>query len=143
VNDPAGYYAYGKKVDDLAKNLLAFKNDLQRRSLWDSTAIVLLSEFGRTIRENGSQGSDHGRGGAMLLLGGALRAHADPAYLGLRSLSLPATFDASSALDVVHDYRVVMAEILERHLGLPQTTALGLFQPAASVRASDYLNVVR
>jgi uncharacterized protein (DUF1501 family) len=143
TNDPAGYYAYGKKVDDLAKNLVAFKNDLLRRGLWDGTAIVLMSEFGRTVRENGSQGTDHGRGGAMLLLGGAMRSHSDLAYRGLRSISLPAAFDGSTALDVVHDYRVVMAEILERHLGLAQATVVGLFRPAASVRASDYLNVVR
>jgi uncharacterized protein (DUF1501 family) len=143
TNDPAGYYAYGKKVDDLAKNLVAFKGDLQRRGLWEGTAMVLMSEFGRTVRENGNHGTDHGRGGAMLLLGGAVRGHSDPAYRGLRSISLPASFDASTALDVVHDYRVVMAEILERHLGLAQATALALFRPAASVRASDYLNVVR
>ena len=143
TNDPIEFHAYGKKVDDLAKNLLAFKNDLQRRGTWATTAIVLLSEFGRIIRENGNQGSDHGRGGVMLLLGGAMRAHADTAYRGLRSFSLPTSFDESTPLDVVHDYRVVMAEILERHLGLPQATALGLFRPAASVRASDYLNVVR
>jgi uncharacterized protein (DUF1501 family) len=143
TNDAIGYYAYGKKVDDLAKNLVVLKNDLQRRGLWDGTAIVLMSEFGRTVRENGNLGTDHGRGGAMLLLGGAIRGHSDPAYRGLRSISLPAAFDGSTALDVVHDYRVVMAELLERHLGLAQATVLGLFRPAASVRASDYLNVVR
>jgi uncharacterized protein (DUF1501 family) len=143
TNDPAGYYAYGKKVDDLAKNLVAFKNDLQRRGLWDGTAIVLMSEFGRTVRENGSQGTDHGRGGAMVLLGGPMRGHSDPLYRGLRSISLPTAVDGSTALDVVHDYRVVMAELLERHLGLAQATVLGLFRPAASVRASDYLNVLR
>ena len=143
TNDPAGYYAYGKKVDDVAKNLVAFKNDLQRRGLWDGTAIVLMSEFGRTVRENGNHGTDHGRAGAMLLLGGAMRGHTDPAYRGLRSISLPATVDGSTALDVVHDYRLVMAEILERHLGLPQATVIGLFRPAASVRAVEYLNVVR
>src|SRR6185369_12002832 len=48
TNDPTGYSAYGKKVDDVAKNLVAFKSDLQRRGLWDDTAVVLMSEFGRT-----------------------------------------------------------------------------------------------
>lgn len=143
TNDPAGYYAYGKKVDDVAKNLVAFKNDLQRIGLWNSTAIVLMSEFGRTVRENGNQGTDHGRAGAMLLLGGAMRPHADVGYRGLRSISLPTSFDESTALDVVHDYRSVMAEIFERHLGLSQSTALTLFRPEASVQARDYLNVVR
>ncbi|MCW1951907.1 MAG: DUF1501 domain-containing protein [Octadecabacter sp.] len=40
---------------------------------WDKTAVLCLTEFGRTARENGSGGTDHGTGGAMLYAGGALR----------------------------------------------------------------------
>ena len=42
-------------------------------SAWDKTAVLCLTEFGRTARENGSGGTDHGTGGAMLYAGGALR----------------------------------------------------------------------
>jgi len=41
--------------------------------VWDKTAVLCLTEFGRTARENGSGGTDHGTGGAMLYAGGALR----------------------------------------------------------------------
>ena len=41
--------------------------------VWDKTAVLCLTEFGRTARENGSVGTDHGTGGAMLYAGGALR----------------------------------------------------------------------
>lgn len=41
--------------------------------VWDKTAVLCLTEFGRTARENGSMGTDHGTGGAMLYAGGALR----------------------------------------------------------------------
>lgn len=41
--------------------------------VWDKTAVLCLTEFGRTARENGSKGTDHGTGGAMLYAGGALR----------------------------------------------------------------------
>jgi uncharacterized protein (DUF1501 family) len=41
--------------------------------VWDKTAMLCLTEFGRTARENGSLGTDHGTGGAMLYAGGALR----------------------------------------------------------------------
>lgn len=41
--------------------------------VWDKTAVLCLTEFGRTARENGSNGTDHGTGGAMLFAGGALR----------------------------------------------------------------------
>jgi uncharacterized protein (DUF1501 family) len=41
--------------------------------VWDKTAVLCMTEFGRTARENGSKGTDHGTGGAMLYAGGALR----------------------------------------------------------------------
>lgn len=41
--------------------------------VWDKTAVLCMTEFGRTARENGSAGTDHGTGGAMLFAGGALR----------------------------------------------------------------------
>ncbi|MEO3479100.1 DUF1501 domain-containing protein [Phaeobacter sp. CAU 1743] len=41
--------------------------------VWDKTAVVAMTEFGRTARENGTGGTDHGTGGAMLLAGGAIR----------------------------------------------------------------------
>ncbi|WP_172326803.1 DUF1501 domain-containing protein [Mangrovicoccus sp. HB161399] len=41
--------------------------------VWDRTAIVAMTEFGRTARENGTKGTDHGTGGAMLMAGGAVR----------------------------------------------------------------------
>ncbi|MCD9149520.1 DUF1501 domain-containing protein [Pseudophaeobacter flagellatus] len=42
-------------------------------TVWDKTAVVAMTEFGRTVRENGTGGTDHGTGGAMLLAGGAIR----------------------------------------------------------------------
>lgn len=41
--------------------------------VWGKTAVLCMTEFGRTARENGSRGTDHGTGGAMLYAGGALR----------------------------------------------------------------------
>ena len=142
-NDPAEWYGLAKKVDDFAKNIVAFKNDLVRRTAGTGTAIVVISEFGRTVKENGDRGTDHGRGGLMLLLGGAIRRHSDAAYLGLRALTIPASADSSTALAVTHDYRVVMAELLERHLGLTRSSALALFRPEGTVSAANYLNVLR
>jgi uncharacterized protein (DUF1501 family) len=42
-------------------------------AVWQKTAIVAMTEFGRTVRENGTGGTDHGTGGAMVLAGGAIR----------------------------------------------------------------------
>ncbi len=41
--------------------------------VWGKTLLLAVTEFGRTVRENGSKGTDHGTGGAMLLAGGALK----------------------------------------------------------------------
>ena len=41
--------------------------------VWDKTLVLAMTEFGRTVRENGSRGTDHGTGGAMLMAGGALK----------------------------------------------------------------------
>ena len=41
--------------------------------MWSKTAVLCLTEFGRTVRENGSRGTDHGTGGVAIFAGGALK----------------------------------------------------------------------
>lgn len=55
----------------LADTILALQSGLG--PLWDRTAVLCMTEFGRTVRENGSGGTDHGTGGVMLYAGGAMR----------------------------------------------------------------------
>ncbi len=55
----------------LASTLLAIRDGLGRA--WDTTLVLAMTEFGRTARENGSTGTDHGTGGMMIAAGGALR----------------------------------------------------------------------
>ena len=59
------------RLKDLSGTLLEMKAGLGRN--WDNTLVLAITEFGRTARENGSGGTDHGTGGAMLLAGGALK----------------------------------------------------------------------
>ena len=56
----------------LERIVLRLRGDLGAQ-VWGRTVLVALTEFGRTVRENGSRGTDHGTGGAVLLAGGALR----------------------------------------------------------------------
>ena len=60
-----------RSLDDLAGNILALREALG--PVWEKTAVVAMTEFGRTARANGTGGTDHGTGGAMLFAGGALR----------------------------------------------------------------------
>jgi uncharacterized protein (DUF1501 family) len=55
----------------LAKTILTLRDGLG--PVWDKTAVLCMTEFGRTARENGTRGTDHGTGGAMIYAGGALR----------------------------------------------------------------------
>ena len=82
---------------------------------WRDTVIVVLSEFGRTVRENGNGGTDHGHGNVIWLLGGALnggRVYGD--WPGL----MPAQLYERRDLAVTTDFRTALAVVLERHLRL-------------------------
>lgn len=60
----------GRALSELSTAILTLKKDLGRN--WDKTAVLCLTEFGRTVRENGNKGTDHGTGGAIVMAGGAL-----------------------------------------------------------------------
>ena len=61
----------GRALGRLADTILTLRDDLG--AVWGQTAVVCMTEFGRTARENGTGGTDHGTGGAMILAGGAVR----------------------------------------------------------------------
>ena len=63
--------ALNRPAKQLVQALTTLKTKLGRN--WDRTAVIAITEFGRTARENGSGGTDHGTGGAMVLAGGAVR----------------------------------------------------------------------
>lgn len=63
--------AIKRPIKELNKALTTLKRRLGQN--WNKTAVICMTEFGRTVRQNGSGGSDHGTGGAMILAGGAIR----------------------------------------------------------------------
>ena len=94
----------------LGKGLAALRRDLGARMA--TTTVVVMTEFGRRVRENASFGTDHGRGSVMFALGGGVaggKVHAD--WQGLREEALEGPGD----LPVQHNYRNVLAPILARH----------------------------
>ncbi|MFV0303047.1 MAG: DUF1501 domain-containing protein [Paracoccus sp. (in: a-proteobacteria)] len=68
ANQPA---VIGKALERLSEAILALREGLGAN--WDRTTVLAMTEFGRTARQNGSGGTDHGTGGAMLMAGGAIR----------------------------------------------------------------------
>jgi uncharacterized protein (DUF1501 family) len=105
---------------ELAGALKAFVDDLTASKLADRVAILLFSEFGRTVRENGSAGTDHGTSGPVFLAGPGVKAGLVGATPSLVDLD-PTHGD----LKVGIDFRQVYATVLKNWLGLPAETALG------------------
>ncbi|WP_395408737.1 DUF1501 domain-containing protein [Pseudoduganella sp. UC29_106] len=100
--------------------------------LFDDTVIVVMSEFGRTARENGNKGTDHGHGNVMWVLGGGVnggKVHGE--WRGLATAQLNEGRD----LPVTTDFRRVLAQVGERHLRLADAALARAF-PALPAGAS-------
>src|SRR5674476_436081 len=110
--------------------LAEFESGLGER--WRDTAVVVATEFGRTARINGTEGTDHGTGTIALLAGGAVkggRAIAD--WPGLKPASL---YDARD-LAPTNDLRAVIKGVLRDHLGLGERVlAEAVFPDSAPVK---------
>ncbi|HEC23145.1 MAG TPA: DUF1501 domain-containing protein [Chloroflexi bacterium] len=106
-------------MDQLAQGLAAFYEDLQ--PLMDSLTVVVMSEFGRRVQENGALGTDHGHGNMMLVMGGGIRGGQVYArWPGLQPEQLVGPGD----LAITTDYRDVLGEIIRKRLNNPQVDAV-------------------
>ncbi|HAT31089.1 MAG TPA: hypothetical protein DCW29_09635 [Janthinobacterium sp.] len=106
--------------------------------LFEDTTIVVMSEFGRTARENGNGGTDHGHGNVMWVLGGGVaggKVYGD--WQGVGEAQLHEGRD----LPVSTDFRAVLAQIAERHLRLDDRQLVRIF-PALPGRALRF-NLLR
>lgn len=95
-------------VTQLAQGLAALREDLGTDQ-WSRTTVVVMSEFGRRIPENGSLGTDHGRGGAGLVLGGRVRG--GRVIVDWPGLAPGGVLDAHDVA-VTLDARAVLADVL-------------------------------
>ena len=83
--------------------------------VWDKTAVLCMTEFGRTARENGTRGTDHGTGGALLYAGGALRGgQVAGAWPGLEEADMYARRD----LTPLGDVRATAGHVMQGLFGL-------------------------
>jgi uncharacterized protein (DUF1501 family) len=116
----------GNEKGQLAQRLAEFSQSLAAlyRDLGDRMAdvvILTMSEFGRTVRENGNRGTDHGHATAMLVLGGPVKGgRMAGSWPGLAREQLYEQRD----LAVTTDFRNLFAEVAVRHLGVAATAPL-------------------
>ncbi|MDQ1709701.1 MAG: hypothetical protein QOG49_1086 [Frankiaceae bacterium] len=99
------------KLTDLAAGLAALRTDLGQ--LWAETTVVVISEFGRRVEENGDGGVDHGSGGLMMVMGGGIRG--GKIYGDWRGVQQSALDHGD--LPVTTDWRNVYAELVSSRLG--------------------------
>ena len=107
------------RLKELGDALGAFAIDLGER--WADVCVVTMTEFGRTVRENGTRGTDHGHGSVMLVLGGGVKGHRVLARW--KSLRQEDLWDGRD-LPVTTDHREVLAEVLRSHLGVTDISSV-------------------
>lgn len=111
--------SFARSADDLAKSIAAFWIDLGSHR--DDVVLMTMTEFGRTVAENGSGGTDHGHGSCLFVLGNAVdggKVHGD-----FPVLSGDALYEGRD-LPVTTDFRSVFSEVAGRHLRLGSKTEL-------------------
>ena len=119
LNQGAATGSLANRLRELGDSLHAFSQDLGDRM--EHVVVVVMTEFGRTAKENGTGGTDHGHGSTSLLLGGPVaggKVHGK--WPGLKPNQLWQKRD----LAVTTDFRNVLAEVLTRHLGATDLAAV-------------------
>jgi len=119
VNQGASEGQLAARLAEFGQALAAFAQDLGERMR--DVVLLTMSEFGRTVQENGNSGTDHGHATAMLVLGGPVNGGK---VLGRWPGLDPAQRFEGRDVAVTTDFRDLFAEILARHLGAQELAAI-------------------
>ena len=115
--------AHGKLWQDASTAIADFTEDLKEQGLWEDTLVLVWSEFGRRVRDNGT-GCDHGSGGVAFVFGGSMQGGLFGQYPSLREADL-----SEGDMAYTTDFRSTYATILDRWLGLdPDPIVHGQFE---------------
>jgi len=134
VNQAGAFSPLSTNLTALDRGIQALKSGLG--PVWTKTAAIVVSEFGRTVAMNGTQGTDHGTASAVFVMGGAIkggRVLAD--WPGLA----PGALYQSRDLKPTTDFRTIATGVLRDHLGLHGAELAAVFPSAAPIRPRDGL----
>ena len=112
VNEGGAKGQMANRLRILGDALAAFYRDLGNRI--DDVVLLTMSEFGRTARENGNRGTDHGHANVMFALGGHVRG--GKVYGRWPGLAPEVLYEGRD-LNLTTDFRAVCSEVITRHLG--------------------------
>jgi uncharacterized protein (DUF1501 family) len=110
---------FSRNVNDLSSSITAFWTDLE--AYQDEVDVMTMTEFGRTVKQNGSNGTDHGRGSCMFILGNNVNGglvHGHVPTLAVENL------EDGRDLPVTTDFRSVFSEVAGRHLNIKNERTL-------------------
>lgn len=119
-----GYLA--SRLDELGRGLAGFAQEMGPD--WRQTVVVVVSEFGRTFRENGNRGTDHGHGSAYWVLGGAVRGGR---VAGEQTALTARTLFQNRDYTVLNEYRAVLGGLFARLYGLNNAQLAQVFSGVA------------
>jgi uncharacterized protein (DUF1501 family) len=110
---------FARNVADLSNSIAAFWKDLD--AYQDDVTVMTMTEFGRTVHQNGTGGTDHGRGSCNFILGNNVlggRVHGNVAELAMENL------EDGRDLPVTTDFRGVFSAVADGHLGISDDKTL-------------------
>lgn len=116
------------RLGELGRGLALFADEMGPQ--WHNTVVVVVSEFGRTFRENGNRGTDHGHGSAYWVLGGGVRGGR---VAGEQVEVKAATLHQNRDWPVLNEYRTLLGGLFRRMYGLNDAQLAAVF-PGASAR---------
>src|SRR6516164_9180746 len=122
-------------LKDLGQSLAAFHRDMGDRM--QDVVFVTMSEFGRTAKENGNRGTDHGHANCMFLMGGDVKGgRVYGRWPGLNEHQLNEGRD----LALTTDFRTVLGEVLAKHVGVPD---LAPVFPGFDNNSKKFVGIIR
>ena len=116
------------KLGELGKGLALFADEMGPQ--WKNTVVVVVSEFGRTFRENGNRGTDHGHGSAYWVLGGSVKGGR---IAGEQVEVKASTLFQNRDYPVLNEYRALFGGLARRMYGLSDAQLATVF-PGASAK---------
>jgi len=134
VNEGSTQGQIANVLGDFSQSIAAFWTDLG--DLGEDTVVVTMSEFGRTARENGNRGTDHGHANVMFVLGGPVKG--GKVYGRWPGLDQSQLYEGRD-LAVTTDFRLVLSEVVARYLG---NKDLKTVFPGYGVSREQFLNLL-
>ncbi len=134
ANQGNGKGQLATRLGAFGQSLAALHQDLGDRMA--DVVVVTMSEFGRTVKQNGNRGTDHGHGTCFFTMGGSVKG--GKVYGDWPTLAPDKLFQ-NRDLAVTTDYRDVFGEICARHFNVPMTDMAKLF-PTYAVDATRFRN---